>query len=99
MKPMLADLKAERACSFETAKSSPSTLASPCEGFSNPATMLRTVVLPAPEGPTMAATSPSLTVKVIEVRALTGFPLTTYSLETPMKSTASPGALTSISSS
>src|SRR5256884_536135 len=99
MKPMFADLKAERACSLETVKSNPKTLTSPFEGFSSPAIMLRTVVLPAPDGPTIAATSPSLTFRVIDERALRGFPFTMYSLETSRKSTASPGALTSVSSS
>src|SRR2546430_5304050 len=95
----VADLKAERACSFETDKSNPKTLTSPSEGFSSPAIRLRTVVLPAPDGPMMAATSPSLTLRVIEARALTCFPFTRYSLDTPTKSTASAGALSSISSS
>src|SRR5438445_7205248 len=99
MKPMFADLNAERECSFDPFKSSPRTLASPREGFSSPAIMLRTVVLPAPDDPTIAATSPSLTFRVIDERALSGFPFTVYSLETSRKSTASAGALTSISSS
>src|SRR6266702_4905233 len=99
MNPMFADLNAERECSFDPFKSSPRTLASPREGFSSPAMMLRTVVLPAPDGPTIAATSPSLTFRVIDERALRGFPFTMYSLETSRKSTATPGALTSVSSS
>src|SRR6266702_8618600 len=99
MNPMFADLNAERECSFDPFKSSPRTLASPREGFSSPAMMLRTVVLPAPDGPTIAATSPSLMLSVIDERALRGLPFTRYSLETSTKSTASPGALTSIPSS
>src|SRR6266571_2912221 len=99
MNPMFADLNAERECSFDPFKSSPRTLASPREGFSSPAIMLRTVVLPAPDGPTITATSCSLTLKVIDERALRILPFTTYSLETSTKSTASPGALISISSS
>src|SRR6266516_559357 len=99
MKPMFADLKAERACSLETVKSNPKTLTSPFEGFSSPAIRLRTVVLPAPDGPTIAATSPSLTSRVIDARALTAFPFRRYSLDTLTRSTANPGALTSMSSS
>src|SRR5438309_11689983 len=99
MKPMFAHLNAEREYSFEEFTSSPKTLDSPWEGFSSPAIMLRPVVLPDPDGPTIAATSPSLTFRVIDERALMGFPFTMYSLETSRKSTASPGALTSISSS
>src|SRR5207249_8248503 len=62
-------------CSSDlSAMSPPSTKTLPAVGESRPAKMCRSVVLPEPDGPTIAKISPSSTAKETPWRATTWFP-------------------------
>ncbi len=68
----------------------PATLTMPVVGLSRPAIRLSSVDFPLPEGPMMAATSPSATVMVTSASA--GGALAWYVFVTPSSLITSPGA-------
>src|SRR5436305_101559 len=77
-----------RARSFSSlpTSDSPATAISPSVGVSRPATRLRSVDLPQPEGPMTATNSPGSITKSTPRRARTGTPSDSYVLRSPVTS-------------